>query len=116
MNLIIPENESQWPFMRVVLEEIISEYCPNLLSVEKATELFRRFDYDKNDALDYEELQHFNAYIFMHFPRAGMDEKRDTDEEDEEGTVELNLEFCGLPSKMFFTCYNLTYLDLSFQV
>lgn len=125
----MPKNESQWPFMSVVLDQVLEEYCPNLLTIDEATELFRRFDYDKNNALDYRELQHFNAYIFKHFPRAGENETEKstttitkstprTTEVGGEGNeqVELNLEFCGLPSRMFFVCYNLTYLDLSFQV
>lgn len=98
--------------MRFGLEEIIIEYCPNIMSIETATELFKRFDYDGNNFLDYKELQHFNAYIFKHFPRASDSEKND----DNTDGSELNMEFSGLPSKMFFTCYNLTYLDLSFQV
>lgn len=128
--MLVPEHESQWPYVRVRLEQVVEAFCPNLLSMETASELFRRFDYDKNNALDYKELQHFNAYVFKHFPRATdsppIEAEKDkssssgrlktSESIDADDEVELNLEFCGLPSKMFFTCHNLTYLDLSFQV
>lgn len=106
MHLIIPENENQWSYMSVDLTQIEQTYCPNLLSFGEAAELFKRFDYDKNNQLDYRELQHFNAYIFKNFPRAGENERYTDDDR----------HFCGLPMKMFFTCSNLTHLDLSYQV
>ena len=71
VKLILPENESQWSFLMVDYNKIKESYCPNLLSLKEAKAVFKRFDVDNNNILDFVELQKFNAFIFKHFPRLG---------------------------------------------
>ncbi len=71
VNLILPENEQQWPQLYVGLNTLISLFCPTLLSQKEVTDLFRRFDYDKNFVLNYLEIQHLNAHLFEYFERLG---------------------------------------------
>ena len=126
VHLIVPENESQWPLMMIDLNTVISLYCPTLLSVEEATSIFKQFDYDNNNILDYKELQHFNAFIFKKFPRLESfasnkpDEltpiAKDEKEQDEQVQLLPNASLSdNSMTKMFFLCKQLTYLDFSFQ-
>ena len=111
VNLILPENESQWSKMSADLMLIKSRYCPILLSTEEAENIFKRFDVDKNNLLDYKELQSFNAYIFKKFPR--LEVLGDLGTVIREKKAE-NLEKLASMNKIF-QIPTLTYLDLSFQ-
>lgn len=119
VHLILPENENQWSYTSVDLNRVLEMYCPNLLTVEEATQVFNKFDHDKNNILDFKELQGFNAYVFKNFPRAGENdavEQVDNDNADAENMPSsAQADFAGITPKMFFICNSLTYLDLSFQ-
>jgi Leucine-rich repeat (LRR) protein len=111
VNLILPENENQWSNISADLDTIKNRYCPILLATEEADELFKKFDTDKNNLLDYKELQSFNAYIFKKFPRLEVladlgSVKREKDSE--------KLDILASMYKIF-EITTLTYLDLSFQ-
>ncbi len=88
-------------------------YCPNLLSVAEAQAMFQSADLDKNNLLDYQELQRFNAHVFKYFTRAGTGTEATNLEATEDETVDMIS--LGMPKKAFFISNNLTYLDLSFQ-
>ena len=111
VNLILPENESQWVNMSADLNAIKNRYCPNLLSSEEATEIFKKFDSDRNNLLDFKELQAFNAFIFKKFPRleALSDFRAIMKEKDPERLDQL----ASMNKILLLT--SLTYLDLSFQ-
>ena len=121
--------------MSADLNKVISMYCPNLLTVEEAKEIFQKFDYDKNEMLDFKELQHFNAFIFQKFPRMTIDtelgsfkkgdkqtkKENNNDEnvaiptiETEHGNLPHNLDIFGNLYRVF-KIKTLAYLDLSFQ-
>lgn len=112
VNLIIPENESQWSYLMVDLNKFKSLYCPNLISYDEAKTIFQKFDTDKNNLLDYKELQQLNAYIFKMFPRLG----EDGNEEMEENSKKFQWFLYGRELlTRIYKCHTLTYLDLSFQ-
>jgi Leucine-rich repeat (LRR) protein len=124
VNLIIPENESQWSFLMVDLNRFKSLYCPNLLSLSEAKAVFQRFDTSKNNILDYKELQQLNAYLFKSFPRLGDETSEsvlpaDTDDSnpsDKKFSQYTNIFSSGRSIMLkIFKCVSLTYLDLSFQ-
>ena len=96
--------------MSVDLDKVIQMYCPNLLSVSEAQNLFAKADSDRNNLLDYQELQCFNAIIFKHFIRAGSHDITDGSLDEETN----NMTNLGMP-KSFFTSNFLSYLDLSYQ-
>lgn len=116
VNLILPENENLWSSMSVDINKVIDLYCPNLMSLDEAKTVFKRFDYDNNMFLDYEELQHFNAYIFKNFPRA-IDKTRDFKFTENLSKLEEKLEKTIFASWKRIVTYKttITYLDLSFQ-
>jgi hypothetical protein len=107
VHLILPENEKQWSHMSIDLNHVTRQYCPNLLTIEEAKSIFTKYDYDNNGFLDYKELQHFNAFIFIHFPRLGDDLYKNSEFIQEAGLG-------GLFSSLF-QFKSLTCLDLSFQ-
>lgn len=116
VNLILPENESQWSFLMVDLNKFKSLYCPNLIGNEEAKVIFSKFDTDKNNILDYKELQQLNAYIFKSFPRLGDNLTKTVPEESEQDDKKFQWFLHGqkIMSKIY-RCVTLTYLDLSFQ-
>lgn len=114
VHLILPDNENQWSLMTADLNKVYDMYCPNLLTIQEATQLFEESDSDKNGVLDYKDLQHFNALIFKRFPRAGDQDSKKNMRNQVDDTVSENVSL-GLPAKAFFVSSALTYLDLSFQ-
>ena len=103
VHLLLPETQQNWPNLLVNLDTFISYYCPVLLSVAEALELFKKYDYDKNMVLNYTEIQHLNAELFQKYPRLG-DKLTSIDSDP----------FGGLPIALFQLA-SLSHLDLSFQ-
>ena len=68
---MLPPNENQWYNYMITVDDLIKLYCPILMSVEQARQVFKQFDLTNNNVLDYIELQKLNAYIWKQFPRLG---------------------------------------------
>ena len=103
VHLLLPETQQNWPHLLVNIDTFISFYCPVLLSVAEAVELFKKYDYDCNMVLNHIEIQHLNAELFRKYPRLG--DKVTSVDSDPLG---------GLPIALF-QLTSLSYLDLSFQ-
>jgi Leucine-rich repeat (LRR) protein len=103
VHLILPETQQNWSTFLINMETLTSLYCPVLLSYNEATELFKKYDYDRNLVLNYTEIQHLNAELFEKYPRLG--DKLSSVDDDVYG---------GLPIGIFHL-KSLSYLDLSFQ-
>ncbi len=105
VRLLLPPNENQWYSFMITVDDLIKLYCPILMSVDQAREVFKRFDVTNNNVLDYIELQKLNAHIWKLFPRLGDSAAKSKHSVRDYANMMGNV----------YRCVSLTYLDLSFQ-